>query len=63
MTVLDKKQHLHQIVEHLSEEHIDQMLAYLDALAIPQTEKPDAKFEELLALTNEKYKKVWEALA
>ncbi len=63
MTVLDKKQYLNQIVAHLSEEHIDQMLAYANTLAIPQNEKHEAKFEELLALTNEKYKKVWEALA
>lgn len=61
--LLDKKQRLHQIVEHLSEKNLDKMIAYLENLATTKTQENEGEFEKFLVFTNEKYKKVWEALA
>jgi hypothetical protein len=64
MTVFDKKKHVLQMVEDLSEVNIDNVLAYLTTLKTLEQEKEiNSKFEELLIATNEQYKKVWEALA
>jgi hypothetical protein len=62
MTVIEKKQLLMAKIDAFSEDQLDKALDFLENLESKDQDR-QARFEELLNYTNQKYAKVWEALA
>lgn len=62
MTVIEKRKLLMAKIDAFSEAQLDKALELLENLESKEQDR-QARFEELLNYTNQKYAKVWEALA
>lgn len=63
MTTLEKRQRIIQKIEKMPEEFLDDLEKLIEEIETTKELTGEERFETLLKMTNEKYKKVWEALA